>query len=211
MHPTLDIYLSDLFAATRHHPLVDGTLITLRAHRDAEDLVRAFRVICGSSLGAELISNVASASHRDGGPRARVSEDSATDDELLSPTDDTHGIDWDKQAGEEDWLGAEIRMGKRKASSLRSVEVRIQGPSEQGAPFDAASENARSRMDLLPTLPRQPEVWDISEVDVGKIFPRVVSHRMRIRAGPDDEILGSLMYPAAADTHGAPRWSHPRP
>lgn len=28
------------------------------------------------------------------------------------------------------------------------------------------------------------------------MFPRVVSHRLRVRSGLDDEILGSIMHPA---------------
>lgn len=202
IHPTLNVYLLDLFAAARHHPLVDGTLLTLRAHRDAEDLIRAFRVICGSSLGAELISTVAAAPEADADIHG--SEDSATDELLPSPIDDVHSLDWEKP--EADWLGEEIRIGKRKASSLRSVEVKIQGPTDRTAPvpFDTSSENAGSHADwvLPPAVSRRPEVWDVSEVDVGKIFPRVVSHRVRMRAGPDDEILGSVMFPAAAGATG---------
>ena len=36
----------------------------------------------------------------------------------------------------------------------------------------------------------------MSEVDIAKVFPRVVSHRVRMRNGPDDEILGGVMFPA---------------
>ncbi|KAI0339910.1 hypothetical protein BDW22DRAFT_554772 [Trametopsis cervina] len=170
MHPTLRIYLQDLFAAARHHPLIDGSLLTLRAHRDAEDLVRAFRVVCGDSLGADLISAVAAT------PAPPRSEDTAS---LVSPSDDDSGLGWEKP--EEEWLGAEIEMA---------------------GPFDGLSEGGSSRADLLAALPPQPAVWDVSEVDVGKIFPRVVSHRLRIRAGPDDEILGSVMFPAAQAEEG---------
>ena len=48
----------------------------------------------------------------------------------------------------------------------------------------------------MSPLPLPPEVWDVSEVDIGRVFPRVVSHRVRVRSGPDDEILGSIMHPA---------------
>ena len=34
-----------------------------------------------------------------------------------------------------------------------------------------------------------------------RVFPRVVSHRLRVRDGPDHEILGSVMHPAV----GIPR------
>lgn len=43
----LDLYLSDLFTATRHHPHLDGILLTVRCRNDAEQLIRASRVLCG--------------------------------------------------------------------------------------------------------------------------------------------------------------------
>jgi hypothetical protein len=196
IHPTLNIYLQDLFAAARHHPMVDGSLLTLRAHRDAEDLVRAFRVVCGDSIGADLISTVTAAANGD----VRYSEDTGSEDVLLSPTDEeASSLDWDKQ--EDRWLGAELQIGRQKASSVRSLRVRVNGPdTAPSVLFDRISQaSGGSRTDLLASLPRQPEVWDISETDIGKIFPRVVSHRLRIRAGPDDEVLGSVMFPAAHD------------
>jgi len=41
----------------------------------------------------------------------------------------------------------------------------------------------------VPTL-------EVSEVDVARIFPRVVSHRLRIRAGPEDGVLASALFGA---------------
>lgn len=207
IHPSLNIYMADLFSATRHHPLLDGGLLTLRAHRDAEDLVRAYRVICGDSLGAELITTIAAAPP----DAASESQGPSSDDELR--TEDEHGLAWDRESA---WLGAELRAGRRKASSLRSVEVRIQGPDgehdhvhEQGHGHDHNHQQPRmtafaSRDDFVPRsfmspLPLPPEVWDVSEVDIGRVFPRVVSHRLRVRSGPDDEILGSIMHPAVRD------------
>ena len=38
---------------------------------------------------------------------------------------------------------------------------------------------------------------DVSDADVARIFPRVVSHRLSTRAGPEDEVLGSVAYGAA--------------
>lgn len=43
----LDLYLSDLFSATRHHPHFDGILLTVRCRNDAEQLIRAFRLLFG--------------------------------------------------------------------------------------------------------------------------------------------------------------------
>ena len=117
-------------------------------------------------------------------------------------------------------------MSARKASSVRSVEVRVQLPSSAPSDADADSHShlakvpsrggdalsdiaidlnlARNEDDSdderpFPSPPpetRRPQVWDVSEIDVAKVFPRVVSHRVRMREGPDDEILGSVMFPA---------------
>ncbi|KAI0688176.1 hypothetical protein BC835DRAFT_1419356 [Cytidiella melzeri] len=198
LHPTLNLYLQDLFAAARHNPTVDGSLLTIRAHRDAEDLVRAHRVVCGDSLGADLVSNVAANPAMNGD--ARHSDDTGSEERLSWPTDEeASSLSWDKP--EDEWLGAELEIGRQKASSIRSHGIRVHvNPKTHGAQsvlFDTLSDSDRSRTDLLSSLPRPPEVWDISEVDVGKIFPRVVSHRLCIRAGPDDEVLGSVMFPAA--------------
>jgi len=37
---------------------------------------------------------------------------------------------------------------------------------------------------------------DVSEVDVARIAPRVISHRVRVRDGPEDEILSSALFGA---------------
>ena len=38
--------------------------------------------------------------------------------------------------------------------------------------------------------------WDVSEVDVAKVVPRVISHRLRVRDGPEDELMSSVMFMA---------------
>ncbi|KAL1745708.1 hypothetical protein HDZ31DRAFT_62912 [Schizophyllum fasciatum] len=38
---------------------------------------------------------------------------------------------------------------------------------------------------------------DVGDADVARIFPRVVSHRLSVRSGPEDEVLGSVVYGAA--------------
>ncbi len=39
-------------------------------------------------------------------------------------------------------------------------------------------------------------ILEVSEVDIARIFPRVVSHRVRLRDGPEDEVLSSALYGA---------------
>ncbi|THH07756.1 hypothetical protein EW145_g3170 [Phellinidium pouzarii] len=43
----LDLYLSDLFSAARHHPHLDGTLLTARCRADTVHLLRVWRVLFG--------------------------------------------------------------------------------------------------------------------------------------------------------------------
>ena len=211
IHPSLKLYLADLFSATRHHPLLDGTMLTLRAHRDAEDLARAFRVISGSTIGAELVVEVAAMTTTGSG-----SAETGSERGLRTPVGDAgSSLEWGKATSPEvendAWLGEELRMSKRKASSVRSVEirsVRVQSPEEEHeplipppetAPFgDASSSVNHLHTGLSSPLARPPQVWDVSEIDIAKVFPRVVSHRVRMRSGPDDEILGSVMFPAVS-------------
>ncbi|RDB16845.1 hypothetical protein Hypma_002462 [Hypsizygus marmoreus] len=39
----------------------------------------------------------------------------------------------------------------------------------------------------------------VSEADIARIVPRVVTHRLRVRDGPEDEVLGSAMFGATFD------------
>ncbi|KAI0709541.1 hypothetical protein C8T65DRAFT_649053 [Cerioporus squamosus] len=158
LHPSLDMYILDLFSATRHHPALDGTLLTMRAHADAEALARAFRVLNGDTIGAAL-----------------GSEDSA----LPQP-------------------GVRLRVddedGYRSFSGGFGEYEYLDGPEAELSPAEALDAALRRAW---------PEAWDVSEEDVARVFPRVVSHRLRVRDGADDEILGSVMWPAVPGESGA--------
>lgn len=43
----VDLYLSDLLSAVRHHPQLDGMLITARCHAETVHLLRAWRALFG--------------------------------------------------------------------------------------------------------------------------------------------------------------------
>ena len=45
-------------------------------------------------------------------------------------------------------------------------------------------------------------VLDVSEADVARVFPRVVSHRVRVRGGPEEEVLSSAVC-SAVDAPGS--------
>lgn len=183
IHPSLSMYLADLFAATRHHPELDGSLLTLQAHRDADDLVRAFRVIGGDTLGTELVEISANRP-----PSLRMSESVESYDRVSRM--DVESIRWGKE-------NRDILMSFEGPE----VEVRVHAPDtprQHGhTPFHFASE-PQPRLTSAVPLPPVEDQWDVSEVDIARIFPRTVSHRLSVRRGLDDEILGSVMFPAVS-------------
>ncbi|KDR67575.1 hypothetical protein GALMADRAFT_79688 [Galerina marginata CBS 339.88] len=142
---TLSLYLSDIFSATRHNSRLDAMLLTARSMRDAEDLIRASRVIGADLTGMELVrmpvnsGDVASSSEGD-------SQDQISSDY--------------------------VRLGEEQ-SSTASVHNRQ---------LDEQAAAAR--------------VLDVSEVDIARIVPRVISHRVRLRDGPEDEVLSSAFFGA---------------
>ena len=209
LQPRLDAYLLDLFAAARHHPALDGTLLTARAHADAEALARAFRVLGGDSVGVGLVvqeakmdyetavvgaSSVDGASWADGRSAAWVSAESVTQGPRANGhgNGSVNGLTPGKEPGE-------FRFGEVAAG----VQVRV--AAEDGA-YEVLLPGGREDMEKAEVTPADalqaalekawPEVWDVSEEDVARIFPRAVSHRLRARDGPDDEVLGSVMWPA---------------
>ncbi|GBE80603.1 predicted protein [Sparassis crispa] len=202
IHPSLRAYLCDLFSATRHHPALDGTLLTRRAHKDAEALVRAYRVLVGDSIGAELV--------RVAGSNCAISEDG---DEFSADSGEGT-LEWDKPGMDLDWMvGGGSDTGKGRISN----DTDTSGSMEHVVRLNLEEDIRKGRQSTEQDLPQPPdfreqvddhlrksthlrsdaEVWDISEVDVARVFPRVVSHRLRVREGPDHEILGSVMWPAA--------------
>ncbi|KAI0775817.1 hypothetical protein BD413DRAFT_602979 [Trametes elegans] len=197
LHASLEMYLLDLFAATRHHPALDGALLTARAHADAEALARAFRVLNGDTVGAALVAHEAHV----GADRETAAAESFDDSSWT----------------EDGWRSAESLTGRTHANgfaqnkngdefvNVNGVRVRVNGDDvsdgESGASGlydDGTGGGGLSPPEALAVAMARawPEVWDVSEEDVARIFPRVVSHRLRVRDGPDDEVLGSVMWPA---------------
>jgi hypothetical protein len=145
------VYISDLFSAARHHPQLDGTLLTTRALKDVEALVRAGRIIGGDLTGVEFIRAMSK------GAEANSEEN-----------DD---IDRSVEDGD-----------------VESLEI---GPDREKSK-DSRHENAN----LKEAYSMPDEALDVSEADIARIVPRVLSHRLRVRDSPEDEILGSLMHTA---------------
>lgn len=148
---TLSLYLSDIFSAARHNSRLNGLLLTAKSMKDAEDLIRASRVIGNDLTGMELIRSLPM-SHNHHQPDGDSVSDSESTDAML-----------------EDY----VRMTDEQNSAISSVH-----------PLRNADE------------PENAISLDVSEVDIARIVPRVISHRVSLRNGPEDEILSSALFGA---------------
>ena len=118
MDNRVDLYVSDLITATRHHPHLDGSQLTARAHADCLHILRTWRVLFGEDSPGYNLSD---------------DEDFASD-----------------------------------ASRFH---------------FDVTCEDARV------------------------VFPKVVTHRLRVLDGPKDEILASVLFPVVESISLTPEWA----
>ncbi|TFK53538.1 hypothetical protein OE88DRAFT_1733444 [Heliocybe sulcata] len=179
LHPALSLYIADLFAGTRHHPELDGTLLTRRAHIDVEDLVRAHRVIFGDSTGTDLIRLAT------GEKTTEEWEDDQSHARSRNRTSSTRTEDYESEIEDMttvrvswDWKGDD-----GGGDAVRKLGVGSQSEPDHEDPRDTQDQGHADH-----------EVMDVSEADVAKVVPRVVSHRVRVRDGPQDEILGNVMF-----------------
>ncbi|OJA20541.1 hypothetical protein AZE42_01605 [Rhizopogon vesiculosus] len=79
------------------------------------------------------------------------------------------------------------------STSMQSFEALIDGSV---LPFDlpdVASVHTHRSMRSALAEEEEPLELDVSEADVARIFPRVVSHRVKVRDSPVDEILSSAV------------------
>ncbi|KAF8134455.1 hypothetical protein EV363DRAFT_1257588 [Boletus edulis] len=144
IRPSLDVYLADLFSATRHYGPLDSMMLTARARQDAEVLIQASRVLGTDHTGAELIKEHAERS--------------------------------------------------RETDSTSSTYPHSQ-PSVASTSSDALVDDLEMREPLGGSSPPSTEQLnlDVSEADIARMFPRAVSHRIRVRDSPFDEILSSAV------------------
>ncbi|PPQ74433.1 hypothetical protein CVT24_000044 [Panaeolus cyanescens] len=184
----MDLYMADLFSAVRNHHRVDGSLITRRAMSQAEALVKACRVLGADLTGMELI-------------RPSVLDDQESE-AASSFKEKSADIDH-----EHDYLS--VNMGYGRGTTIASMNT-----SKEHYPLLAHSPAATAEGEYPPssrpvaglrmqepeddeTEEREERELDVTEVDVARIVPRVVSHRLRIRDGPDDEILSGAVFSAS--------------
>ncbi len=77
-----------------------------------------------------------------------------------------------------------------------SVHLKWAGIVPSTASLPSRSDASGAEVDWLHVDPR--ESWDVSEVDAAKVVPRVISHRLRVRDGPEDEMMAGVVYLATA-------------
>lgn len=70
---------------------------------------------------------------------------------------------------------------------------------------DATSVHTHRSMRSTPIADEELLELDVSEADVARIFPRVVSHRVRVRDSPVDEILSSAVCGAVSRPGSIPK------
>ncbi len=84
-------------------------------------------------------------------------------------------------------------VGADVAVHLHWVE---EGTLTTASPRRPAFAASGAEADWLHFDPRTK--WDVSEVDAAKVVPRVISHRLRVRDGPEDELMAGVIFMATA-------------
>lgn len=163
-------YLADTLSAARAHPRLDAMLLTARTHQDAESLVRASRVLGLDLTGAELLRPPAAGASTRG---------SGSDDE-----------DGDGE-GEDDYRSALDAWASASSAEAHEHENENEPLMQGGDAASSARGGAVAQEDDAGL-----EVLDAAEVHVARMVPRVISHRVRLRSGPEDEVLASALFGA---------------
>jgi len=176
MAPVLSIYLADLFSAARHHPQLDGTFLTARAMQDARDLARAGRVLGMDPTGSELIRNPDNMRH--------------------SYSEDGYVYEDDDQSTQRRYDDATDEVGSRSVTSNIVMD---------GIYIDSDDQNHHPLPPVAGHHGDERELLYVSEADIARIVPRVITHRLRVRDGPQDEVLSSAVFGATFgnDTDGS--------
>lgn len=225
--PLLNIYLQDLFTAARFDlPELDGTLLTVRAMEDAEKLARACRVL-GTELGGwELIREAGRPGTKD-----KESEGQRADD-----GDESSGsvYGWEFESGYNPGGSAiqvDVGLPGDTHPNVNNKSVDDAPPKPGVITALSAKQKEKAKVEVVEW--RSPPVivksegtvepsgadsgmtmFDVSEADVARIVPRVVSHRLRIRDSWMDEVLAGAVCGATfslgkttKDVHGMERRS----
>ncbi|KAF7376435.1 hypothetical protein MSAN_00059100 [Mycena sanguinolenta] len=179
LSPLLSLYASDLFSAARHHSQLDAMLLTAKSMNDVLDLARAGRVIGGDLTGIELV-------REDAAFAAKVrSNGHGNENGLTKPEHPESPIT----------PGPVANTGL--AHHYQPIEVVVEEADGESTTPRRGSRAAAEKQET------QPEVLEVSEADVARIAPRVMTHRLRVRDGPESEVLAAARYPAVEDESSA--------
>jgi hypothetical protein len=96
-----------------------------------------------------------------------------------------------------DLTGMELVRPVLSGAGQEKEEGFTQNEDEEQEEFHSTHSNPEAIEEHVDSKVRL--VLEVSEVDVARIFPRVVSHRLRLRDGPHDEILSSVLYGATVE------------
>lgn len=91
-----------------------------------------------------------------------------------------------------DLFGGEAVRDNLNGDMTKKKKQDVFSRSESSSFKESEQEEEEEENGHIPLL-------DVSEIDVARIFPRVVSHRLGLREGPEDEIVSSVMFPACTN------------
>ncbi|KAJ7647010.1 hypothetical protein FB45DRAFT_892081 [Roridomyces roridus] len=101
-----------------------------------------------------------------------------------------HGNSPTKNVGDHDDDSPLAAPGNGHAHRYQPIEVVVEETDSASTPVQTTEHQMRRAWDA---------VLEVSEADIARIVPRVMTHRVRVRDGPQSEILGSAMFPAVGD------------
>ncbi|THU85687.1 hypothetical protein K435DRAFT_783197, partial [Dendrothele bispora CBS 962.96] len=180
---TLNIYISDLFSAARHYPQLDGTLLSATALSEAFELTRASRVLGGSPTGMELIFDKVERNPKPIGSAESVSDEDGDFSLNMEPP-------WIDVANYDHTGNGYAAVGNGNGmSTLHPLASDGSGLVMENEFQDGGSREVEVR------------VLDVTQADVARIFPRVVTHRVRVRNGPEDEVLAGAFFGATSASY----------
>ncbi|KAG6877897.1 hypothetical protein C0993_002562 [Termitomyces sp. T159_Od127] len=159
--------MSDLFSAVRHHPKLDGTLLTAKSMNDANDLARANRVLGIDPTGGELLCSY--------------------------PTNGYEGED------DEDSTRGQLSSELHEYIASGSESVTLNIPRESTSSHTPKDHDANV---VFSHPENSTEKLFVSEAAIARVVPRAVTHRLRLRDGPSDEVLAGAVFGAAFEPKG---------
>jgi hypothetical protein len=141
---------------------------------DAEKLARAHRVVGTDLNGMELL---------------REGDDQGWLQEEQGGGDDDRGQDYEE--GDEEDDNSDEQWQTVEADDFSTFGVSF-NPKKQTIPSTVSSQPKTKNKKQIPML-------EVTEINIARMFPRCVSHRLRVRDGPKEEVFASMVFGATFD------------